>query len=741
MSVRDILQAASGLDSVVSSRLYFWGSNVWGSIGNNTAINRAEPTLVNNENWSQVSVGQPASAANFCVAVRTNGTLWTWGGAVSGQLGNNSATGGRSSPVQVGALSNWSLVAGGTSYCLAVKTDGTLWAWGSNTSGTLGNNTVIARSSPVQIGLLTNWSKVIASGAGASFAVKTDGTLWSWGLATSGVLGLNDVASRSSPTQIGALSDWAQVAAGANFCTAIKTDGTLWSWGSGGNGRTGLNDVANRSSPTQIGALSGWAQVAAGNSHCIAVKTDGTLWAWGSSTGLGNSGSVPVSSPIQIGALSDWAQVAAGNGYSLAIKTNNTLWSWGEGSRAALGNNKFVTINSPVQVGTGTWSKLSACKDGGTLQEFSAAISAANKLHTWGLNTSGQLGQLSGNVSSPVQIGSSEWASCSTGADFCMAIKSTGTLWAWGRNNSGGSGQLGNNNVVDVYSTPNQIGSLSTWASVSCGDSHVLAVKTDGTLWAWGFGESGNLGNGTIFSNTSSPIQIGALSDWAQVAASGSAGSFILNSAAIKTNGTLWTWGSGSSGALGSNATTNRSSPVQVGALSNWAQVSIGPSYCLAVKTDGTLWAWGSGSDGRLGTGNLLNVSSPVQIGALTNWAKVSASNSTTPHCLAVKTDGTLWAWGRNLEGQLGNGTKINASSPIQIGLLTDWDSVSSGNLVSIAYKTTGTLWSWGNNGAGVLGINQAATASRSSPVQIGALTNWVNLVIPQQTTAGALSS
>jgi alpha-tubulin suppressor-like RCC1 family protein len=347
-----------------------------------------------------------------------------------------------------------------------------LYSWGLNASGELGLNDVINRSSPVQVGALTDWSQA-TGGNNFSAVVKTNGTLWSWGDNANGELGLDDVIDRSSPVQVGALTDWAQVSGGNEFCAAVKTNGTLWSWGNGDNGRLGHNNRNALSSPRQVGTLTDWSQVSTGTNFCAAVKTDGTLWSWGDNDGgqLGQGSRIARSSPVQVGALTDWSQVSAGTTHCVAIKTNSTLWSWGLNSNGQLGLNIARTIarSSPVQVGGADWAQVS----GGN--EFSAAIKTNGTLWTWGNNNSGQLGQntaTSLNRSSPVQVGAlTDWSQVSAGQFFCAAIKTNGTLWSWG------GGATGQNDSIN-RSSPVQVGALTSWSSVGQGSRrlHALAI-------------------------------------------------------------------------------------------------------------------------------------------------------------------------------------------------------------------------------------------------------------------------
>jgi alpha-tubulin suppressor-like RCC1 family protein len=356
-------------------------------------------------------------------------------------------------------------------------------------------------------------------------------------------------------------------------------------------------------------------------------------------------------------------------------------------------------------------------------------------LWTWGWNTFGQLGN--GNFtfySSPVQVGSlANWKLISGGNFHAHAVKTDGTLWAWGLNFT--DGRLGFNTLTNLYySSPVQVGALTNWKYVGHNSDHTTAIKTDGTLWAWGANQYRQLGhiNG---SNYSSPVAVGALTNWKLV------DNGYFHTLAIKTNGSLWSWGWNRYGQCGHNtssASVYYSSPTQVGALTNWKSISAGGSHSsFAIKTDGTLWAWGMNVVGQLGIGSTGNyVSTPVQVGALTNWKQVSSGSSdnnplelnhTTSHTLAIKTDGTLWAvGGRNDWGQLGLGTTTNISTPVQIGTLTNWKSIATMQETSFALKTDGTLWAWGYNGNGSIG--DRTTVSKSSPIQIGSLTNWKSI-------------
>lgn len=317
---------------ITSIELYAWGHGAGGKVGDNTVITKSSPVQIGTDITWTSDREKMGAGRNHNMMIDNSNQLFVLGGyAFHGNLGLNDRN-YRSSPTQVGALTNWNQVSAGQFFTHSVKTDGTLWGWGQNDYGQIGDNTRTNRSSPVQIGALTNWA-LVQSGYKACFAITTGGELYAWGLNTHGDAGLNDNVRRSSPVQVGALTNWSQVSGNLAGSTpvkgAIKTDGTIWSWGHGANYNSlGHNDMVSRSSPTQIGALTTWSQVIAEDLSFHAIKTDGTLWGWGyeGRGQVGDNTAVRRSSPVQIGSDTTWAALPLSGGPSapLAISSYTT---------------------------------------------------------------------------------------------------------------------------------------------------------------------------------------------------------------------------------------------------------------------------------------------------------------------------------------------------------------------------------------------------------------------------------
>lgn len=379
-----------------------------------------------------------SSGQYHTLAIRADGTLWGWGANWAGQVGDGT-TDNRFGPVQVGTDDHWALVSAGDSFSLAIKTDGSLWVWGNNWAGHLGVGDIESRPEPTAVSGGGIWNTVAAGGA-HSLGIRTDGTLWAWGDNSVGQLGLGDKTSQLEPRQVGSAKDWESVAAGYWFSAAIKRDGSLWTWGGNWEGQLGLGDYGDgleRVAPTRVGEHNDWAAVSASEqSFCLALKTDGSLWAWGNNSS-GQLGYVTEPDslsavPGRVDPAVDWADVSAGGDHSMAIKTDGTLWAWGANGYGQLGLG--TTDDTPIVTRVG-------------------------------LET--------------------DWRSLAVGQEHTVVLKSDGVLWAWG---AGGEGQLG-------YEAPD--GSIVRTPVPTCSDvdecflglddceplAHEICLNTVGGYW------------------------------------------------------------------------------------------------------------------------------------------------------------------------------------------------------------------------------------------------------------------
>jgi alpha-tubulin suppressor-like RCC1 family protein len=325
------------------------------------------------------------------------------------------------------------------------------------------------------------------------------------------------------------------------YTIGIKADGSLWGWGRNFNYQLGIGNNVDQYDAVRIGNDSNWLTLEVGESDSFGIKTDGTLWGWGRNEfgqlGIGNVQETQV--PTQVGTDTDWKFISNHSYHTLALKTDNTLWGWGN---EAINYTGFINSTIPAQIGTDTWKTICAAHH------------------------------------------------------YVIGIKSNGTMWAWGDNESG---RLGDGTTID-RTNPIQIGTDNNWDSVSSFSRHTMAIKTDGSLWGWGLNAYGCFGNGTI-TDSLSPIQIGNLYNWSSVCAG------YYTTHAIKTDGTLWAAGYNAFGQLGTDNTLNKVVLTQIGTSTNWKYLKPNYSYCqLGIKTDGTLWGWGSNQWGQT-TGNGTN--------------------------------------------------------------------------------------------------------------------------------------
>ena len=309
----------------------------------------------------------------------------------------------------------------------------------------------------------------------------------------------------------------------------------------------------------------------------------------------------------------------------------------------------------------------------------------------FGQNSYGQLGDRTENDSSvpvPVWWMRTGVLEVGTGWLHSLAVKTDGTAWAWGAN---WYGQLGDGQefLPESY-IPVQVANLTGVAAVAGGLMHSLAAKTDGTVWAWGHNKHGQVGDGSVTEKRPVPVQAVGLSGMTAVAAGD------YHCLALCSDGAVWAWGQNMYGQLGNGTFSKYSAvPVRVAGLSGVIAVAAGNRHSLALRSDGTVWAWGDNSYGQLGNGSTASSSVPVQVRDLTGCQSLAAGGG---HALASRSGGTAWAWGSNSLGQLGNGTTVNSNVPVQVVNLAGVKAVSAGSSRSFAVLEDGNAWAWGSN-------------------------------------------
>ncbi|MDO9257916.1 MAG: T9SS type A sorting domain-containing protein [Bacteroidales bacterium] len=338
----------------VDGELWAWGDNYNGELGDGTTINRTTPTFINNSSWQEVSAGLSHS-----LGLKGDGTLWSWGRNGTGQLGDGTDI---DNPIvtQVGMADNWMSMAAGANHSAAIKSDGTLWAWGSDEYGQLGDGgTNTAKTIPTQVSSETTWKKVFASEYN-TYAIKQDGTLWGFGRNNVGQVGDGTTVQKNMPVQIGTATNWSEISSGRYFAVGLQTDGSLWAWGDNFYGQLGDGTYIGKTIPTKIGASTDWKIIACGAEHIVAQKTDATVYAWGNGQdgALGINNDAKFNTPKQVNIL-NVQSISCGSLHSLVIKNDNKLWAWGTNVNNQFGNGTNTSTLIPVEVACPTTTAIS----------------------------------------------------------------------------------------------------------------------------------------------------------------------------------------------------------------------------------------------------------------------------------------------------------------------------------------------------------------------------------------------
>ncbi len=658
-------------------------------------------------------------------------------------------TTGGTSPVEPVPMEGPSVSLGRGASC-QVTADGVLSCWGNGRCGLFGDGTQHSHG-PEIIDDSGAWNS-LSLGAVHGCGIENDGSLWCWGDGLSGRVGDGGLDQfpfasncRLERVELEPLGDWAQVSSGEDHTCAVRQDGTLWCWGNNEAGQVGdgaVGSLYNRLVPVQVGLDADWLEVFAGVSHSCGRRRDQTLWCWGEGSAVGDGVDAAISSkPVMVAGPQAWQALPRGlaSMHTCAVDTEAAVWCWGESFFGALGPGAESESLAPVPVELPEPAAVVAVGS-----EVSCAVLEGGAVWCWGRNRDGELGL-------PLDVEQSEVPvephpgllaqDVRIGAGTVCVTDEAQRVTCWGRNRSGEVGDHTSGADNTPRTEPAVVGesaagdAVDDWRTLAVGDSHTCGIRTDDSLWCWGARGWGQLGNiddlqGCLVSNPSechftTPVAVSGDHQWSAVAVGGS------HTCALDDANALWCWGRGGSGGP---ADADANQPTAILAGTTWLSITAGESHSCGVQIDGSLWCWGAGGYGQLGLGaqgSGASQSAPTQVGADTGWLRVVAGGQ---HSCALRDDDTLWCWGLNLTGQIGNGEDTAGLPSGELGVADpfevpgSWTAVAAGTRHTCALDDGGALWCWGGNDSGAAGQNIDGAEVVLSPAQVGAQTDWEQL-------------
>lgn len=710
-------------------RMYAWGANTVGQLGDGTLTLRDAPVRV----ASNILFRQVNASASTAYGVSRDGVLYAWGRGADGALGGGSDT-NRTSPAPVTDDATFAAVHAartGTASTPAWAVDSTarLWAWGSGTAGAFGDgkNTAAVRADAQQNRIRTAGGVTVtgvAAGANHTAALGDDGNIWSWGANTDGQLGNGATTATGTPVKATAVytDQPVNVTAGDGHILVTGTLGRVVGSGLGTSGE--LTGTASRTAPAAAGTGQ-YSQVATGGSHTVAInRANGTVVAWGKNTygQLGDGTTTNATAPVAVKGLPAGVpivEVAAGAAFSAALDINGNVWTWGRNDYAQIGDGSTATRTTAVKVPL--TAKVTTIGAGAA---HMLAVDVAGKVWAWGRNDRNQLGTgtASDRRAIPVAVTTPGVLAAVDGADFhSVGVTTAGKLISWG-----GEAAADNGHGNITTTTPTVIAApavtAATFREVVATARQTLAIDTDGDLWVWGTDASGRLGRAT----TATPVEL--VTGKHIIAADTSA----TNSVYVTADGSVAVTGTGANGQLGRStqaasgtfidvpawaAAVQANTPTYAKTGTVWAAptftaVDARDNVTAAVDENGHLWAWGAGDTGQTGTGKLGNRATPTLVASTVRFAEVAVSGK---HLVARGADGTVWAFGRSSTGANSRGIAVNV--PVRVPVMEAAAHVGTGANHSTALAVGGkTVYAWGRNDNGQLGI--PASGDQVTPVK-----------------------
>jgi alpha-tubulin suppressor-like RCC1 family protein len=638
-----------------------------------------------------------AAGQYHSLALDKDGYVYSWGYNKYGQIGDGTSSSSvyATTPVKVlrgeqagtTYLSNIKYVATGYGHNLAVDGTGLVYAWGYNNYGQIGNNTSSSTTyatTPKKSSISS--VKEVAAGQYHSLALKTDGTVWAWGYDKYGQLGIGSTSNKTAPVAV-VVTNMAHkitaISAGYNHSLALDQDGIVWGWGDNAKGQVGDGkDETYQDEPVTLTSPNGVVSViAAGANHNLAISSSNSTLKI-TTTSLANATVNKTYDAVKITASGgtkpytfeiwpDYDGDAVNAVLDITQPTSSSVYCTLKGTFTTATTYKFI-----IQV---TDDKDSMDMQYLTIKVTSSGTGEPGYVWDWGYNKYGQLGDGSTtDVDSPQGLNADDIddfpsdfeniISMAGGESYSLALDEAGNVWAWGYN---GKGQLGNgSSSTSAYTkVPEQIeedvdgNSFGDIEKIAAGSSHGLALDGDGNVWAWGYNKDGQLGDASKV-DEHAPVKLD-LDNIKEIAAG------YYHSLALDADGNVWAWGDNSKGQLGDDSQTDRTEPVQVNGLTGVKYIAAGAYHSLAVDSNGQVWAWGDNSHGQLGINENPDdtdlVTEPEEVYSTTMKDTIIGIAAGQYHSLALDENNYVWAWGEDSDGQLGIGSTTDKYAPNKV--------------------------------------------------------------------------
>jgi alpha-tubulin suppressor-like RCC1 family protein len=638
---------------------------------------------------------------DFTCSRKSDGTVWCWGKDDFGQLGDGGFGSDQTVARKVYGLTNAADICVGYQHACAVKSDGKMFCWGNGADDRLGFGSTGDQFSPVEV---KNISNAVSCSLGTSHScVKlSDKTTRCWGNAASGQLGNGQLSTTKMtiPVSVYGISNAAQISAGGSHACAVLDNGSIACWGLGVNGELGNGIIGTKLTPDTVKISGTFTQVSAGYYYTCALKNDGTVWCFGDNSygQLGDNSTTDRFSAVQVSNITNARQISTGHGSSCALLTDNTTKCWGHNNYGQLGDNSTTDRLTPVNVKLSDGNNLDNVSSISSNKYTSCAVLNSNSAHCWGYGAQGQIGVGSYNnfnYATLINYSSITFNLIANGPSFTCGIITDGSVRCWGLESYGerGDSVSGNSRITPDTTVHN----ISSAIDLDLGEYHACSIDNSSKIWCWGRNNYGQIGFGSSTSEYTSPVEVIGITNAVEVDLGGEFSCARLSDKTVKC------WGYLANGRLGYGVGPVSAPVYNVSAAK---EISMGTNHSCVLNDNGTVKCWGEGDNGRLGDGYQTDRTYPVDVYNLSNASQIVTGYDFT---CALRSDSNIACWGNNTDGIAGTWGELTYT-PTNIPSISDVKALDAGNSHVCALLNSGGIKCWGSGTHGQLGNLIAST-------------------------------